>query len=694
MISGLNGHLFRLLLLAATLTSTAACGPKRVMVNGVEMPYDEGARLVYQQGKDARGQGDRATAKARFQEVVDLFPESAEVPSALSDLAALLYDEGGCQASRMVDEKLAERFPTHAGARVAKERLAACDGTVVAKNDQLSTFRTKFQEASTPAVKKEVASAAADAAVLAGDYTQAVRWLLEVLKAEAGSAEKEAIKSEVVELIDGRVSFQGIRELLEGTSGNDFPKELLTYKLGRVQYHTRDLANSTETLNQYLATWPSGTYAAGAKKLLERIAARGNVKPRVIGVLLPLSGKHKSYGDPALQAIQLALGMDDKGKGGASGITLAIRDTKSDRVVAAQMAEELALDEGAIAILGPIFTYETEPAAYKAQQLGVPILTISASEGLTDIGNFVFRNGLTNKRQTDALVHHAMDIMGMKRFAILYPRHPYGEELVQLFWDAVEKKQGEIRGIESYATEDTTFTAQVKRLVARDLLDMRADYKKAIQECDNQPDTYRKARCKEAAVKDLKPIIDFDGLFIPDYPQSIAMISAALAFEDIIVETDARRLRTIEKTLGRQVTPVTLMGASGWNSPQVVERSGRNVENAIFTDGFFADADDKISAEFVELHKKRYNRAPRLYPEALFYDSAKILAYVIATAQPASRDAMQKALRQVHDFPGVAGKTSFLKGNDAERPVKILTIKNGNIQEVPPPEAAPKVEGQ
>jgi hypothetical protein len=164
--SGLNGRLFRLLLLAATLTSTAACGPKRVMVNGVEMPYDEGARLVYQQGKDARGQGDRPTAKARFQEVVDLFPDSAEVPSALSDLAALLYDEGGCQASRMVDEKLAERFPTHAGARVAKERLAACDGTVVAKDDKLSTFRTKFQEASTPAVKKEVASAAADAAVL------------------------------------------------------------------------------------------------------------------------------------------------------------------------------------------------------------------------------------------------------------------------------------------------------------------------------------------------------------------------------------------------------------------------------------------------------------------------------------------------------------------------------------------------
>ena len=68
-----------------------------------------------------------------------------------------------------------------------------------------------------------------------------------------------------------------------------------------------------------------------------------------------------------------------------------------------------------------------------------------------------------------ALVSHAMDVLGMKSFAILYPRHNYGEELYNLFWDEVEKRNGEIRGIEVYET-DTTFSWPVKRLVARDRL--------------------------------------------------------------------------------------------------------------------------------------------------------------------------------------------------------------------------------
>ncbi len=37
----------------------------------------------------------------------------------------------------------------------------------------------------------------------------------------------------------------------------------------------------------------------------------------------------------------------------------------------------------------------------------------------------------------------------------------------------------------------------------------------------------------------------------------------------------------------------------------------------------------------------------------------------------------------------MTGKTSFVKGNDAEKSVRILTIKNGKILEVPPPDKNP-----
>lgn len=665
-----------LVVLTATTSTLTSCGPKRVVVNGVEMDYEEAAKLVYEEGKEAQRDGDFATAKTRYREVIEHFGESEKTPDALGELAYLLMEEGGCVAARNYLERLAAEYPLHARGRQAKEKLAECDGVPAGTHRVVTTFDKDYEAATSNAEKKDVASRAADGAIEAGDFASAVRWLLRVRSLESDPAQSKALEDEIRELIDGRVSFRGIRQLLEESSGNDFPVPLLTYKLGRVQYHVRDLQNAKQTLERYLSSWPDGAYAAGAKQLITLIEARADVKPRTIGVLLPLSGRHRQYGELGLQAIKQAFRN--------SKVELAVRDTKSDGVHAASMAEELALEEGAIAIIGPLFSYAAEPAGAKAQQLGIPLMTISVAEGLPSIGPYVFRNGLTNKAQAEALVRWAMDVKGFKTFAILYPRHPYGRELLNLFWDEVEKRKGEIRGVESYAMGDTTFSSQVKRLVARDQLNRRHDYKKAKEECDEQPDPYRRARCQDDVVKNLKPIVDFEALFIPDYYQNVSMISAALAFEDIIVEQDTRRLRIIEKTLGRKVKPVVLLGASGWHSEKLLEHADRNVENAVFTDAFFAGADDKRVAGFVRRYRKKHGREPRLYPEALLYDTARIFRSVVESKAPQNREAFRAALREIHDFPGVTGKISFAKGTDAERDVKLIQIKNGKFEQLVP----------
>jgi ABC-type branched-subunit amino acid transport system substrate-binding protein len=668
-------------LAALALAMTASCASKRVVVNGVEMTYEEGAALVYREGKNAQKEGDLATAKTRFREVIEHFGDSEKAPDAMGELAYLASEDGGCPAARSLLERLASEHPLHPRGRQAKEALAACDG-VASIDKPITTFDKDFEAARTDAERKDVASKAADGSIAGGDFTAAVRWLLEVRKLEKDAAQSKALEEEIAELIDARVSFLGVRQLYEEVGGSDFPKPLLSYKLGRIQYHVRDLDNAKKTLEKYLESWPSGPNADGAKQMIAYIEARGDVKPKTVGALLPLSGKNRNFGELGLQAIKLAL--ED------SKIDLVVRDTKSDGPTAAAMAEELALKEGAIAIIGPLFASEAEPAGAKAQQLGVPLVTISVADTLPKIGPYVFRNGLTGKAQAEALVRWAMDIQGMRTFAILYPRHPYGEELLHLFWDEVEARKGEIRGVESYAMGDTTFAEQVKRLVARDQPQSRADYVKAKKECDEQPDVYRKARCEEEARKTLKPIVDFEGLFIPDAYQNVSMISAALAFEDIIVEQDARRLKIIEKTLGREVKPVTLLGPSAWNSEKLIEVSERNVENAVFTEAFFTDADDKAVAEFVRAYQKKHGRTPQLSPEALLYDTAKIFRLLIEKTGPENREQFRAALRTVHDHPGVTGKISFAESTDAKRDVKLIRIKNGKFEELPPPPAEEK----
>lgn len=681
--------------LALTGLAATACGPRRVVMNGREMTYEEGARRVFEEGRAAAERKDLRTAKVRYREVLDLFGASDRVPDALGGLAEILYEEGGCGAARGYMAQLDREHSGHPAHRRVFETLAACLDVAAARPpvsgfpEELDADRRRFEEAAGAAERRQVASEAAETALRRGEHVRAVRWLMRAREVAVDGPGRRAIEDEITEVIDQKVSFLGVRTLLEELGDSGFPRELLTYKLGRIQYHVHDHRGARETLNRYLQTWPAGAFVEGARGLLDRLDRLSLVATRKVGVLLPLSGKHRSYGELALNAIQLGMGLDRNNRG-AAGLEVVVRDTRSDPLEAVRVTEQLILEDRVLVVLGPIFKDASVRAALTAQRFATPILTISTADELAQAGPFVFRNALTNEDQMKALVAYAMDVKGMKYFAVLHPRHPYGEELLHLFWDEVSKRRGEIRGVESYAVGDTTFTTQVKRLVARDALELRADFQRAKQECDKQPDTYRQDRCREQVVKNIKPIVDFDGLFIPDYPKTISMLSAALAFEDVIVEHDPRRLRVIERTLNRKVTPVTLLGANGWNSNDLTSRAGRNVENAIFTDGFFPGADNRDVSRFVRAYRRRHRRTPRLYPEALFYDSARIIAHILRERAPADREIFRVALRSLRDFPGVTGRTSFAGSNVARRPVRILTIQDGDIRELegPSPDSA------
>lgn len=662
-----------------SLAASAACAAPTVMVDGREVSVSEAARLTLAEAEEAEEKGDLLAAENRYREVVEIYEGTDAVPVALDGLAEIKLERNGCDAARLYDERLLREYSNTPEAKAAEARRRSCQGEGVAQvPDGAPTLADAYRAASNDAERLRIAHEAAAAADDGGDPATAALWLMKVLKLSPDDGSRAELRRTIEERVMA-AGPRGLRLIQERSSPKEFPRELVDHRLAKVQLHIGDADRARAGLEAYLDTYPEGRFAAEATELLDGLRARARVEPRRLGVLLPMSGKHKNYGELALQSIRM--GTEDVG-----GVELVVADTGSDEVQAAQKVDELVREHGVIGILGPIFTYEARPAAIEAQRLGVPLLTISADAGITEIGPWVFRNGVTNRDQMEALVGYAMDVAGMRRFAIMYPRHPYGEELLHLFWDEVEARDGEIRGVESYGLEDTTFSSQVKALVARDDLERRADYRKAIEECNEQPDSYRKARCRDDVRKNLQPLVDFDGLFIPDYPGSVSMISAALAFEDIIVEQDPKRLRVIEKTLGRKVDPVTLLGASGWNSEKLIERAERNVENALFTDGFFADSVDPAVRSFVKRYRDAHGRTPRLYPEALFFDSARLVAGQLGGVD--TREQLRTRLTNVEGFDGVTGKTSFGGRNDAEKVVKVLRIHEGRI-EMAPPEGPP-----
>ncbi|NJK89701.1 MAG: hypothetical protein HC923_10070, partial [Myxococcales bacterium] len=164
-------------------------------------------------------------------------------------------------------------------------------------------------------------------AIAAGDATTALTWLLEVRRLGLGQAPTEALDQEIRTLLREQLDARGVRALLEELSPREFPFGELLYRLAAIQVHIGDLANGRQSFERYLREFPDGPFAEDAQAMLARLEARQQVRPRRLGVLLPLSGRHRSYGELALQAIRLALPT-------STGIELVVRDTESDAVTA------------------------------------------------------------------------------------------------------------------------------------------------------------------------------------------------------------------------------------------------------------------------------------------------------------------------------------------------------------------------
>ena len=359
--------------------------------------------------------------------------------------------------------------------------------------------------------------------------------------------------------------------------------------------------------------------------------------PSPIGCILPLSGRNAAYGNNALDAVLLAAGVFNAAK--ETPIRVLIEDSRSEPAVAGAAVGKLA-SAGVTCILGPLGSQEALEAAKEAQRLKVPILTLTQREGITGTGDYVFRDFLTAAMQVRTVVQYAQAELGLRRFAILYPEDPYGQEMARLFREEVLRKGGEIRKEASYKTDQTDFGDEIRALAG-------------LSPDNPAPDV--------PVIAPPKPNPGFEALLIPDSSSRVAMIVPQLAYHD--------------------VTGIRLLGTSGWDSPELLETDPERLQGAIFVDGFFANSFRPAVNRFIEAFYMAYRREPDTM-EALVYDAADMAVRLVIENRGGTREDFRKSLMQVKGYQGVTGKTSFSSSRDAEKELFILTVKDGQIIQV------------
>ncbi|MDX2493986.1 MAG: penicillin-binding protein activator [Desulfuromusa sp.] len=418
----------------------------------------------------------------------------------------------------------------------------------------------------------------------------------------------------------------------------------------RLQLARRALAQqqpdqARKHLQRLFASSVTFPYWQEAELLLQRTGTDNSWLNRdSIGVLLPMSDRYASYGELVKKGLELALLEHNKTRLPARFI---YHDTATEGVTSAQLVSSLTDDDKVMAVIGPLISTNAGEAAHRAQREMVPMLALAQTEGLPEIGNFIFRDTLTAEQQVKALVDYAM-AAGNISFSVLRPENRLGEKMTELFVAELQGAGGEIIDIVSYPDDSTDFKKQIHKLLWED---------REIE----IPRTKAEMEEEEEDLELEYPLPPFHALFIPDYADRISQIAPQLVFYGI---KDA-----------------TLLGINGWNSPELVKQAGRFLKQAVFVDAFYAESKKPEVQRFMELYRQHYKEEPTILGAQAF-DIATLLLQILDDPEVGNRNDLRRKMVDLYDYRGVTGTTGFDIYGEAIKQLHLLQIKRGQIVEL------------
>ncbi|MEL6544084.1 MAG: penicillin-binding protein activator [Myxococcota bacterium] len=677
------------LLLLAACVAVSACKPKppvpvlkRADGTEIEAPppadasAEESAKTMAREASNLRANDDRDGAKKQEDMLLERFPNTAAAAEIYEARAKQASEAGATDDAIGWYEKLLFYRPQFVRINEAREDYAQVLVDAGRPGEAAKMLRSIFEEGDAGPEQIRLGLLLADALADSGDGLEALDIVVRLRSQGALSSEQRDTIDQRAPALANALDYESLKSAWNRSSDSawEFIAPAIGFKLAKMHYHVREYDDSREVLRDYLARYSSGPYGSSAKEFSERLEARFAVNTKAIGVLVPLSGRFKPFGERSLEAMKLALGKD-------SGYELIVRDTKADANVTTRAVEELVLEHNVVAIVGPLFSASALAAAQKAEELSVPLIALSYRQGLPDTGPWVFRTGLTVEAQAQGLAKVAFEELGFTRFALMWPRSRYGVAFATAFWREVEKRKGEIRAAEAYEHDETTFRSPVRRMVGRYYMYSRWDYRQGLQKLRAQKlPSHRYRAAVEKLQKELPPIVDFDAIVIPDTGKNIGLIAPALAVEDIVMTRDPKMLEKIRKaTRNSKVSPVTLMGGSTWNHPLTPESCDRYCEEAVFVDAYYPDNPDSLVRDFVSQFRKAVGAEPVL-SDAQAYDTARLLKSILAKGGVSSREAMRDAMMEMAALKGVTGTLKFDDNGEAIKELFVLTIDERTIE--------------
>jgi branched-chain amino acid transport system substrate-binding protein len=338
----------------------------------------------------------------------------------------------------------------------------------------------------------------------------------------------------------------------------------------------------------------------------------------VAGAFLSLSGPDSTFGTDSRDGIALAV-EEINAAGGVKGkkVRVIYEDDKSTTQEASQKVRQLIDRDKVVAVLGEVASSRSLAGGLIANKSKVPMITPSSSAVDVNQGReWVFRTCPTDALQGKVAARFIQEDLKKTKVGIFYAaQDTYSSGLAKSFREAFKKRGGEIVVDKGYQKGETNFRTYLAELKAQN------------------PEV----------------------VFVPNYYGDMVLI--------------ARQA----KELGMPGT--MFVGGDGWDSSDLLEGAGAELEGTYFTNHYAPDIPWENSKKFLATFRTRYHKEPTAIA-AQGYDGTRILFDAVARAPSVTPDAIRTALLATKDFSGATGPTTINADRNADKPIVIVQIKD------------------
>ncbi len=380
-----------------------------------------------------------------------------------------------------------------------------------------------------------------------------------------------------------------------------------------------------------------------------RIENFSKVDVGAVGVVLPLSGDKERFGKKALMGIDTAL---NRGEDQLASTKLYTRDNKNNPTVAKKLVHDLIQKHHVSVIIGGLFPSTAKEEDLEARKYGALFISLSPVYLEKEEKNHLLIE-IPGSVQSQVATIFSEDFLAKNgnNIAMIYPDSEGGLAYVNEVWRKAKEGKINIKSLASFDKNVKDYREWVQKLLGLKYTRERSEefeLWKEIYSLERKNSSIRR-------IQTLRPIVDFDWVFVPSYPHEALQIIPSFTY------FDAKGLKYV--------------GGPSWMSRKLVKEQ-RNLGSLRFV----GDDPDDFDKSFVSVFSKRNKSNPSLV-ETLAFEGMNLALNILEDSKFDKREELERKLVNMQLIDGITGQWKLDEGIWL-KDLDILKIQNNDIKKV------------